>query len=723
MGRSVEMAKNRFEVGKNSPVTYLSGIGEKKAQALSKIGIQTVYDAVRHYPRAYENRGDVRNVADIADEAVCSLILTVSARPQTAMIRRGMTITKFSAFDDTGTCRITYFNQPYIKDLIAQGGTYRFYGRVRRTGTCVAMASPIAERAEEGMRLLPLSPLYPLTSGISQKQMRSAVSNALSLLLSPLAKDGIKETLPLELRRKYSLCDISYSLRGIHFPESFGMLEIARKRIAFEDMYTFALLSRISGKKEKRKADTPYKKAERAKLLSLLPYSPTGAQVRTMDEIDSDLESGSLMERLLTGDVGSGKTLCAAYALFCAAENGFQAALMAPTEILASQHYTALSPLFERLGYRIALLPGSVTKAQKNKIYDALATGSLDIVIGTHALIEDAVRFRRLGLAVTDEQHRFGAGQRETLFSKGTSVHALSMSATPIPRTLAKVLYGDCDISTLDEMPPNRRKTDTYLVDSSYEKRLYKFISKNISEGGQVYIVCPAIEEQERLEDENGEPIALSELYSIGENEKTKLRSAKEYYSELSEHIFPEYSVALMHGKMNGAEKDKIMRDFAAGKIQILVSTTVIEVGVNVPSATLMIVENAERFGLSQLHQLRGRVGRGEKKSYCILVSDSKGAQARARLELLASTTDGYKIAEFDLETRGPGDFIEARSGKIRQSGELSLPYINMGDTAALYTAFEEADATLVADPLLSSEQNCAMREKIEYIRNKNQFV
>ena len=297
------------------------------------------------------------------------------------------------------------------------------------------------------------------------------------------------------------------------------------------------------------------------------------------------------------------------------------------------------------------------------------------------------------------------------------------MSATPIPRTLAKVLYGDCDISTLDEMPPNRRKTDTYLVDSSYEKRLYKFISKNISEGGQVYIVCPAIEEQERLEDENGEPIALSELYSIGENEKTKLRSAKEYYSELSEHIFPEYSVALMHGKMNGAEKDKIMRDFAAGKIQILVSTTVIEVGVNVPSATLMIVENAERFGLSQLHQLRGRVGRGEKKSYCILISDSKGAQARARLELLASTTDGYKIAEFDLETRGPGDFIEARSGKIRQSGELSLPYINMGDTAALYTAFEEADATLVADPLLSSEQNCAMREKIEYIRNKNQFV
>lgn len=716
------MAKNRFETGTLSPVTHLPGIGEKKALALSKLGIITVYDMVRHYPRAYENRGDVRNAADITDEAVCSLILTVASKPQTAMIRRGMTITKFKAFDSTGFCKITYFNQPYVKDSLCQGGTYRFYGRVKRTGTDVTMASPVFEPAGDGAKLLPLSPLYPLTAGISQKQIRGAVSGALSLLLSPAAEDGIKETLPLELRRRYSLCDIGYAMRGIHFPENREMLEIARKRIAFEDMYTFALLSRMAGRKEKRAAE-PYRAADRTKFLSLLPYTPTGAQKRTFDETDGDLESGFLMERLLTGDVGSGKTLCAAYALWRAAENGYQAALMAPTEILATQHYAELKPLFDRLGYRTVLLTGSLTKAAKNKIYDALSAGSADIVIGTHALIEDAVKFRRLGLAITDEQHRFGAGQRERLFAKGTAVHALSMSATPIPRTLAMVLYGDCDISSLDEMPPNRRSIDTFLVDSTYDARLYKFIEKNISDGGQVYIVCPAIEEQEKLEDENGDEIALSELYFEDDTEKTKLRSAKEYYAELSEHIFPDISMALIHGKMSAAEKDRTMRDFAAGKIKILVSTTVIEVGVNVPSATLMIVENAERFGLSQLHQLRGRVGRGEKKSYCVLVSDSKSEKARSRLKMLSETSDGEKIAEYDLRTRGPGDFIEQRSGKIRQSGELSFPLVGIGDTNALYTAFEEADKTLAADPLLLSEQNAAMRRKTEYIRNKNQFV
>ena len=716
------MAKNRFETGIDSPVTHLPGIGEKKAQALSKIGITTVYDAVRHYPRAYENRGDVRNAADITDEAVCSLILTVAAKPQSAMIRRGMTITKFKAFDATGFCKITYFNQPYVKDSLCVGGTYRFYGRVKRTGAEVSMASPVFEAAGDGAKLLPLSPLYPLTAGISQKQMRSAVSGTLALLLSPAAENGIKEVLPSELRRKYSLCDTVYALRGIHFPESTEMLEAARKRMAFEDMYTFALLSRMAGKREKRAA-TPYCRADRGKFLSLLPYTPTGAQKRTFDEIDGDLESGYLMERLLTGDVGSGKTLCAAYALFRAVENGYQAALMAPTEILAAQHYTELQPLFEKLGYMAALLTGSVTRAQKNKIYEALSCGTANIVIGTHALIEDAVIFRRLGLAITDEQHRFGAGQRERLFTKGSHVHALSMSATPIPRTLAMVLYGDCDISSLDEMPPNRRSIDTFLVDSTYEARLYKFIEKNVSEGGQVYIVCPAIEEQEILEDENGEKISLSELFSEDDGEKTKLRSAKEYFAELSEHIFPDIKTALVHGKMSAAEKDGTMRDFAAGKIKILVSTTVIEVGVNVPSATLMVVENAERFGLSQLHQLRGRVGRGSKKSYCILVSDSKSEKARARLKMLAETSDGEKIAEYDLQTRGPGDFIEQRSGKIRQSGELALPFICMGDTNALYTAFEEADKALAADPLLSSEQNAAMRRKLEYIRNKNQFV
>ncbi|MBQ0010328.1 MAG: ATP-dependent DNA helicase RecG [Ruminococcus sp.] len=719
------MAKNRFATGRCSPVTDLLGIGPKKAEALHGIGIDTVYDAALHYPRAYENRGDVRTVSSIVSEAVCSLVLTVANRPSTVTIRRGMVLTKFRAFDETGSCQITYFNQPYIKDSVSQGETYRFFGRVKRVGTAVSMASPVCEPAGDGVSLRPFSPLYSLTNGITQKQMGAAVSGALTVLLSPATKDGIRESLPLTIRQKYGLCDIGYALRGIHFPESPEMLETAKKRIAFEEIYDFGILLRMAGTKEKTKTDKVFTPPPSGRLLAGVPYEPTGAQKRTFAEIDRDLASGFLMNRLLTGDVGSGKTLCAAYALWSALENGYQAALMAPTEILAAQHYDQLAPLLESLGYRVALLTGSTTKAKKNKIYDYLAVGTVDLVIGTHALIEEAVTFRRLGLAVIDEQHRFGARQREALALKGNGVHILSMSATPIPRTLALVLYGDSDLSTLDEMPPNRQKTDTYCVDETYRPRLNAFIRKNVEEGGQVYIVCPAVEEQDQIEGENGDPLSLNELLTADSfrAEKPRLKSAVAFAKELSEMVFPDYSLKLIHGKMKGSEKDRIMADFAAGKIQILVSTTVIEVGVNVPNASLMIVENAENFGLAQLHQLRGRVGRGSRKSYCILVSDSHAEEAKKRLSLMRETNDGYRIAEADLEMRGPGDFIEQRTGKVRQSGDFSLMNQAAGDSKLLYSALEEAAATLECDPGLNEEKNRETRKRVVYLREKNQFI
>lgn len=707
-----------------SPITSLYGVGAKRAESFAKLGIENVGELVYHFPRAYENRGNVKTLAQAVDGELCSFILCVAAPPKTAMIRKGMTLTKLSAVDETGKCNITFFNQPYVRDVLVQGAYFRFYGRISKETKTPSLSSPIFEPVVSHKELRPLVPIYPLSAGLSQKFVSGAVREALSLALT--GEGAISEHLPHEIREKYSLASLSFALRAIHEPQTFEEAEKARRRLAFDEMFLFALGMMREGKKEKTKSRYAFPKPDRKRFLSAIPYAPTRAQMRTFDEMEVDMTNGVRMHRLLTGDVGSGKTLCAQYAVFTAVCGGAQAAIMAPTEILARQHYESFYPMFEKMGCRVELLIGAMTAAQKRKVCENLRFGITDIVIGTHALIEDTVEFRELGLVIIDEQHRFGASQRARLYEKSRDCHLLSMSATPIPRTLAFVLYGDYDLSTLDEMPPGRKTVDTFVVNESYRERLYAFIRKNVEAGGQVYIVCPSVEEQkEVLEGENGEKVEISELFSFDidvHEEKPKLFAAVDYAKELSENIFPDIPVGFVHGKLKSAQKEKVMSAFCAGEIKILVSTTVIEVGVNVPSATLMIVENAEMFGLSALHQLRGRVGRGDKQSYCVLVSGSKSERAATRLKILKDHHDGYKIAELDLAMRGPGDFIAERGGYVRQSGEASFRLASLsGDTKLLYDAFEAAKATLSDDAELAKPENAPLFAHLEFMKKSGE--
>ena len=715
------MRKSTMELGRNTPVSYLYGIGPKKSEAFARLGIFTLRDLCYHFPRAYENRGNVTRLADVRDGDVCSLILTVANNPSSAQIRRGMIITKLQAFDESGKCNIIYFNAPFVKNALIRGQEYRFFGKAKVVGGKVELTSPSYEPYRDGAPLRPFLPVYPLTEGISQKQMSAAVSEALKILLSPTCRDGISDILSPEMKREYSLADISYAIRQIHFPDGYDGVAKARRRLAFDEIFMFVMSSLVASSGEKRADGIKFDVSGGQKLLSALPYEPTDAQKRTISEIAQDVSSGRRMSRIITGDVGSGKTLCAAYALFLALQNGYQAALMAPTEILARQHYLSLSPIFERLGYRCELLVGAMTPKKKRDVCDYLLFGTPVLVIGTHALIEDGVVFPKLGLIVIDEQHRFGAAQREKLKNKSRECHFISMSATPIPRTLALVLYGDLDISSIDQMPPGRQEVETFTVDESYRDRINDFIEKNVAGGGQVYIVCPSIEEQETVETESGERVSVSALETFGfAEEKPKLKAAVSYAEELKRRL-PNLSIGFIHGKLRGAAKEKIMADFVAGKIDVLVSTTVIEVGVNVPRASLMIIENAEFFGLSTLHQLRGRVGRGEKKSYCILVSDSKNEKSRERLNILRDEHNGYAIAERDLEIRGPGDFLAQNGGKIRQSGEVDLKLAEMlSDKELLYAAADAARKVYSSDAYLASPENAPIAAELSYIKQKN---
>lgn len=705
--------------GAFTPVTKIRGVGEKRAKSFSKLGIENVGQLILHFPRAYEYRGNVKMLAEATDGELCAFILCVAAPPKSALIRRGMTITKLNAVDETGKCEITFFNQAYIKDVLREGAYFRFYGRIKKYAGKCSLSSPAFEPLIPGRELRPLVPVYPLTSGLSQKFMSASVREALNIALS--GENSISEYLSNDVREKYSLSEISYALRGIHEPQTFDEAEKARRRLAFDEMYLFAIQMMLSSDKQSVPSRFNFRKPDRARFLSMFPYLPTGAQSRAFDMTENDMTSGTRMHRLLTGDVGSGKTMCAQYAAYIAVSGGAQVAVMAPTEILARQHYESFRELFERMGYRTELLVGAVTAAGKRRICQNLQFGITDIVIGTHALIEDTVEFKDLGLVIIDEQHRFGAGQRARLCAKSPEAHMLSMSATPIPRTLAYVIYGDYSVSALDEMPPGRKTVDTFVVNGSYRERMYAFIRKNIEDGGQVYIVCPSVEEQkEVLENESGEKVELSELFTFerareDEREKPKLFATVDYARELSEDIFPDIPIGFIHGKMKSVEKEKAMADFCRGDTKILVSTTVIEVGVNVPSATLMIVENAEMFGLSAIHQLRGRVGRGEKKSYCILVSDSKSERSINRLKILKENRDGYKIAELDLAMRGPGDFIAERGEYIRQSGDIGFRLAALSDdTELLYGAFETARATLDYDAELRRPENAGLLIRAE---------
>lgn len=696
------------EIDLNSPVKVLAGVGAARAAAYAKAGVTTLGDLIYHIPRAYENRGDIRTLREARrDGGKTALVLTVATEPHAARLPRRMTILKFRACDDTDSAEVTFFNQEYLKSKFTLGSVWRFYGvvEVRGRGSRYSLTSPAFEPWEEG-RLPDFTAVYPLSEGLSQKQLAQNVAEAMRLCAR-----SVIDPLPEEIRCGNDLPTLGFALRNIHLPESYAALAKAKRRLVFDELFFFAL--GLAGRKKRERAPgaPPCTKQNISPLLALLPYELTGAQKRAISEIAADMRRDVPMDRMVVGDVGCGKTVVAAAAILIAVMSGHQAALMAPTEILARQHYSELAPLFEKLGVRTALLVGATPAAEKRKIKASLAGVSedlrLQVVIGTHALISDGVEFSDLALAVTDEQHRFGVAQRAALAAGAEHAHVLAMSATPIPRSLALTIYGDLDISKIDEMPPGRNKVDTFAVDESYRARLLAFIEKNVREGGQVYIVCPSIDESS--DPDSGE-VGIEDIAEDGFEERLPLKAATVYADELRAAL-PDLRVSLIHGRMKPGEKDAVMQAFAAGDSDVLVSTTVIEVGVNVPNASLMIVENAERFGLSQLHQLRGRVGRGARKSYCVLVSDSKSENARRRLGVLTRTNNGFEIAEEDLALRGPGDFFGKHGCGVRQSGGVRFRFADLCGDSGLLTAATEAAHRIIADdpeldahPVLRSE-------------------
>ncbi len=703
-----EKEKRNVDALLAAPLLRLPGVGEKRAEQLARLGLHTVSDLLFHFPRAYENRGDVVSLAGTQEPARAgarqAVILTVSTAPRRSRLKNRMTLLKFRAFDDSGTCEVAFFNQDYLADSFPIGAVFRFFGRVERTGRGFSLTNPAFEPYTEGNALPPLFPVYPLTEGLSNKLISGLIRQAMPAIAR------MEDPLPEDIREREGLCTLAFALRTVHCPPDFQSLHTAKTRLAFDEFFRFALGLGMQGGGA-RVGGAPVccvSEETFAGFRALLPYQLTAAQERTIAEIRHDMASGTAMNRMLVGDVGCGKTVCAAAAVYVAVRSGRQAAIMAPTGILAAQHAAELIPLFARIGIRGELLTGATTAARKRKIRAALAdpdpAARLDFVIGTQALLSAGVDFAAPALVITDEQHRFGVRQRSALSDKNRHAHLLCMSATPIPRSLALVLYGDLDVSRIDQMPPGRQRVDTFVVDESYRARLDAFIRKNVAAGGQVYIVCPAVEQAEGAEeaDEAGLIPLTADFAAATPPAPTlpPLRAAVQYAAELAERL-PDLRIGFVHGRMKQAEKDGIMQAFTAGEVQVLVSTTVIEVGVNVPNACLMIVENAERFGLSQLHQLRGRVGRGNRKSYCILVRAGGGDAARARLEVMRTTYDGFRIAEQDLAQRGPGDFLApAAGGSIRQSGGFRLAE-GWNDAGLMDRAFGDARALLASDPTL----------------------
>ncbi len=704
-------------ITRESPVTVLPGVGKVRAASYARLGISTLGDLLAHFPRAYENRGDIRLLTDARTDGKSAVVLTVATAPKVVRLRSHKSFLKFRAYDESASCEIVYFNQDYLKDKFQIGSEFRFWGRVEPKGrNGFSMSSPVAEAWVEEMPPRSLCAVWRLTDGLTQKQVEKDIFTALSLL-----GGDIEDPLPAEIRQRRELCTLAFAERNIHQPETAKELMIARRRLVYQEFFDFSLGVSMS-KEESRRQDAPVcQNGDISRLTAQLPYRLTGAQARVIEEIRRDMAGNVPMARMIVGDVGCGKTVCAAAAMLIAIQSGRQAALMAPTEILARQHYLDLSPYFEAMGISCALLIGASTAKEKREIKETLASERdeerLDIVIGTHALLSDGVEFARPGLVITDEQHRFGARQRALLSQKNAHAHLLVMSATPIPRSLALVLYGDIALSRIDEMPAGRQRVDTFVVDESYRTRLNGFIEKQLSEGGQVYVVCPAVEEQEAEPDE----VELRDLNpedgSVFAEQKPPLKAAVAYAAELSK-VFPNTEVAFIHGKLKSREKEDIMRRFSDGEIGILVSTTVIEVGVNVPNACLMIVENAERFGLSQLHQLRGRVGRGSRKSYCILVAGGEDGAisqtSRQRLQVMHTTYDGFAIAEQDLSQRGPGDFLgNAADGVVRQSGALCFRLASTAeDSALMMQATEDARELLREDGELASYPGLAERAR-----------
>ena len=675
----------------NKDVRYIKGIGEKKALALNKLGVFSLRDLVSFFPRKYEDRSTVKPIALTLDgESVC-IEAMVADSPRLTRIRRGLDIVKFRAVDDSGAVDITYFNQPYAKDNLHRGESYVFYGRIEFKAGRRALTNPIYEKAEsQGTVTGHIVPVYRTVAGLNQKLLQQAVRQGLDACL-----EQMPDVLPKSVRESCMLAQSAYAYENIHFPADFDALALARRRIVFEELFVLACaLGRMRGE---RISESGIKMGdwEINDFFATLPFSPTKAQRRAVAQAMAEMGSGNVMNRLVQGDVGSGKTLVAAALIWYCAKNGYMSAFMAPTEILAEQHYQTLSETLGPFGIRIGKLIGSMSAKEKREAKAALKAGSFDLIIGTHALFSQDVEYENLALVVTDEQHRFGVGQRSALIGKGKKPHVLVMSATPIPRTLALIIYGDLDVSIIDELPPGRQKVDTFAVNESYRARLNGFIRKLVSEGRQVFVVCPKVEENE--------------------DESSKLKSAQEHAAELAAS-FPDLKVACIHGRMSAKAKDEIMASVVSGETHILVATTVIEVGVDVPNAALMIIENAERFGLSQLHQLRGRVGRGKHKSYCVLVSDHEGEESKARLNIMCKTNDGFKISEEDLRLRGPGDFFGSR--------QHGLPEMHMADLGAdvqlLQRAQDQAAKLMLADPGLKAPEHRELKEAVERMISEN---
>ena len=658
----------------NTDVRYIKGIGEQRAKALGKLGIATLRDLISYFPRAYDDRSALRRIADLVPGETAGVAAMVASPPTISHIRKGLDLVKLRAVDDTGTLDVTFFNQAWLKNSLHQGETYIFYGRAEGSLLRHQMANPVVE--PEGRREVTgrIVPIYPLTAGVSQLILSRSIRQGLDA-----CADILPDVLPDRVRRHHQLCRIEYAYENIHFPESAEALDLARRRLAFEELFLFTIgLERLRSRREVVHVP-PCGGVDMELFYRALPFTLTDAQRRCVEEALADMRSGTPMNRLCQGDVGSGKTMVATACVYFMVKNGRQAALMAPTEILAQQHYQGLAPLLENLGIRCALLTGSTTAKTKRSITQQLESGEIDFAIGTHALITGSVAYRALGLVVTAAQHRFGVAQRAELAAKGDHPHILVMSATPIPRTLALILYGDLDVSIIDQLPPGRQPVQTFAVTGGYHQRVYRFIRKLVGEGRQAYIVCPMVEENDQLPDER--------------------KAVTEYAKKLQSEVFPDLKVAFVHGKMKPKEKDAVMAAFAAHETDILVSTTVIEVGVDVPNAAVMVIENAERFGLSQLHQLRGRVGRGKHQSYCILISDNRNEETRQRLKVMTKTTDGFQIAEEDLRLRGPGDFFGAR-----QHGLPGLKVADLGcDTQLLQEARQAAEQLLAQDPALTS--------------------